>query len=173
MSPEQWLGAPDLRTASDVYALGVVLYETLTGRRPFESPSAVDLRQKHLRELPAPPNSIVPDIDSRLNAIVLKCLAKAEELRFKDFAELGAELEAVCRAKNLPYSVPTPAVLAETEARMTAIDWDARQRAFNALGKKEQALECAKRALQCEPHLSHLNLRVAQNLISLGRSQEA
>ena len=68
------LGPVDHR--ADLYALGVVLYELLTGRRPFRAATPIELREQILRADPPPPRSIEPDVPEELERICLRCLAK-------------------------------------------------------------------------------------------------
>ena len=74
-SPEQAQGF-ELDGRSDVYALGVVLYEMLTGVAPFTASSPVSVAYKHVRETPAPPSSLVPDLPDAMDHIVLTAMAK-------------------------------------------------------------------------------------------------
>ena len=87
-SPEQARG-DEVTGASDVYSLGIVLYEMLTGRRPFEADSAAGVALKRLNEDPPPPESFVP-VPSGLSAIVMRALQREPADRFPDagsFAE--------------------------------------------------------------------------------------
>ena len=87
-SPEQAAGgAPS--PASDVYSLGVILYEMITGQAPFVASNAGDLAQLHLTAKPLPPRSIEADIPEPLQQIVLKILAKEPSARYRTADQLG------------------------------------------------------------------------------------
>ncbi|MGH7327390.1 MAG: protein kinase domain-containing protein, partial [Polyangiaceae bacterium] len=95
MAPEQVAGEP-VDGRCDIYALGCVLYELVTGRRPFEGGSSVVVMGKQLRELPEPPRMRAPQrgIPVELDAIVMKALAKKPEDRFASASEMREALEA-------------------------------------------------------------------------------
>jgi CheY-like chemotaxis protein len=94
MSPEQLL-AEDVDGRSDLYSAGVVLYECLTGRLPFEAPSPISLIAKLLHDAPDPPESVNPDIPPALSALILRLLAKSADQRPKSAAELGQLLAQI------------------------------------------------------------------------------
>lgn len=87
VSPEQAQGK-ELTGASDIYSLGVVLYEATTGKLPFDGQDAVSVAVKQVNELPAPPSTINPNLDPTLEAIIMKALEKDPERRFKNASEM-------------------------------------------------------------------------------------
>jgi beta-lactam-binding protein with PASTA domain/tRNA A-37 threonylcarbamoyl transferase component Bud32 len=94
LSPEQAQGQ-GVTAASDIYSIGVILYEMLTGRLPFEGDSAVSVALKHLSEAPVPIAQLRPDVDPNLESVVMAALAKDPAHRWQDADELAVALESV------------------------------------------------------------------------------
>ncbi len=94
MAPEQAEGRPDLLDArTDVYGLGAVLYEILTGRPPFAGPDTTAVLRRVVHEPPAPPRSAVPATPPALEAVCLKALAKRPADRYGSAKELARDVE--------------------------------------------------------------------------------
>jgi serine/threonine protein kinase len=97
MSPEQITGEAPLTFHSDMYSLGVVLYELLTGRRPFQAENMDALLDKILKLDPLPPTEVRAGLPKDADAVVLRAMKKAPEQRYATWAEFALELSRVGR----------------------------------------------------------------------------
>jgi beta-lactam-binding protein with PASTA domain/predicted Ser/Thr protein kinase len=123
LSPEQAQGKPTT-PRSDIYSIGVILYEALTGRVPFEGDSAVAVALKQVSETPRRPSAINPDIPPALDAVVMRALAKDPDARFRDADAFLRALDAAEKAPDKPRPQDTAAFAAVSPEGETDIPGD-------------------------------------------------
>jgi beta-lactam-binding protein with PASTA domain len=129
LSPEQARGA-GVTAASDLYSVGIVLFEMLTGRVPFTGDTPVEIAMKHVNDQPRPPSAVAPGIPADLDRVVLRALAKSAADRYQTAEEFDSDLARI--EAGLPIARETAdaatAVLAAAGGGATAQTQVLRQR---------------------------------------------
>jgi eukaryotic-like serine/threonine-protein kinase len=114
MSPEQAIGLP-IDPRSDLYSLGVVLYEMLTGEPPYDADNPISIAMKHVDGRLRPPQEVDPSISEGMNAITVRLLAKDPEERYPDVASLVKDLDRV--GQGLRPTAATMCLMVEAVAQ--------------------------------------------------------
>ena len=130
VSPEQTQGK-ELGPTTDIYSLGIVMYEAATGQVPFEGDDAISVALKQVNEQPKPPSQINPNVDPSLESIILKCMQKDPAARFQTAEELyhvlrdymAGRMQAVnARTSVLPAAATANLNSTQTQAPIPATD---------------------------------------------------
>ncbi len=146
LAPEQALSSANAVPQSDIYSMGVVIYEMFTNERPFEGDKPIEIAMKHITQPPRPPRQVRPAIGPELEAVILKALAKKPEDRYQTGGELAAALEAALQATPIPAGASGEATLPEKPAPATDTSVDAR-----ATAATEPASEGAAESAAASP----------------------
>jgi tRNA A-37 threonylcarbamoyl transferase component Bud32 len=135
MAPEQAAGRKDLTVAADIYSLGVVLYERLTGQTPFTGETPLELLRQVREMEPARPSSLSPGLDRDLETVCLKCLEKDPAKRYASAEALADDLERWLRGE--------PIQARPTSTWERAVKWVKREPAVAALGSISAVISLA------------------------------
>ena len=119
ISPEQAMGEP-VGQGSDLYSLGVVLYEMLTGTLPYDAETSIGIAMKHVNGHLVPPRELNPEVPEGINAVTTKLLAKSPEERYADADELIEDLERVLEGFEPAAAKTTRVTTRPTPAAGTA-----------------------------------------------------
>ncbi len=126
-SPEQAAGE-NVSPASDVYSIGILTYEVLTGGPPFEAETGMGMALKHLREEPVPLRQLNPDVPLQVERIVRKVLAKEPAARYRTADQLGRILNSYSRLSDETLVVRRPAVVKPQPRREEPREYEATAR---------------------------------------------
>src|SRR5690242_10924147 len=105
-APEQAQGEI-VSPSADVYALGIVMYEMVTGHPPFDGDSPVAVAMQHIQDVPTPPREVNPNLTPSLEEVILRCLEKVPEMRFRDGSQLARALESLAENEQGDYNATT------------------------------------------------------------------
>lgn len=112
MAPEQAISSASVVPQSDLYAVGVILYQMFTGQLPFDAENPTDIAMQHMTELPRPLRELCPDLSVALERVVLKALAKEPDKRYASGADLAAAVEQALQVTRPGASARYPTMIA-------------------------------------------------------------
>ncbi|PJF36364.1 MAG: hypothetical protein CUN49_05765 [Candidatus Thermofonsia Clade 1 bacterium] len=132
IAPEQAVSSKNAVPQSDIYSLGICTYEMLTGRVPFDDPSAMSVALKHLHDMPPSPRLFAPDLPHSVEAVLFKVLDKDPERRYASGAEFsralalalfGGDTEHLPLLRSVPFTPALPSDSSPVRRLVPADDW--------------------------------------------------
>ena len=121
LSPEQVMGAP-AKESSDIYSLGIMLYEICTGTLPFLGNNAAAIMMQQVNTMPASPSLINPNLPPALSAVIMRCIAKDPAARFPSASAMVAALADVTRQGS--FNMPAPEVVGQSSGPINSMEMD-------------------------------------------------
>ena len=167
MAPEQFTDFASVTVRADLYSFGVMLYEMLTGARPFRAKSPEEWYHKHAKMMAQDPHVRKPDIPLRLSHLVMRCMAKDPKDRYADFAAVETELATLLRET---CQKEVPQVGTQTLEAWEILNKGA---ALSHLGRTKDAIACFDKALEAIPDFAAAWLNKGVALAKLGKDKEA
>ncbi|MEQ8189702.1 MAG: protein kinase [Candidatus Eremiobacterota bacterium] len=164
MAPEQWTEADRADKRADIYSFGIMLFEMVCRRRPFindqDRHPLVAYQMMHRFNSPPDPEQYRKDIPVKLKNLILKCLEKKPEDRYKFFEEILDELLMIySELTGKDYARKMPG-----EAQLKSEDLNNRALSYLDLGKKEEAIKLFEEAIKLDPHSIYANINLTMLL---------
>ncbi|MFP4497538.1 MAG: Stk1 family PASTA domain-containing Ser/Thr kinase [Vulcanimicrobiota bacterium] len=144
-SPEQAQGKPVDKTA-DIYSLGIMLFECLTGKLPFHGENPIAIALKQVQETPPLPSGINPSVGAELDEVVTRCLSKSADNRFQDVDEFIRGLKIAIGKKDVPDSIASSGSMEELEPTLIM-----KSGPLSSESKKEEIKEDSPRSTRKKP----------------------
>lgn len=145
MAPEQFTDFANVTVTADIYSFGIMLYEMLTGKRPFKARKPEDFYYQHLKVTPLDPLSIRKEVGEGLSRLTMKCMAKKSDQRYQNFDELERDLSALLKEQ---FKLEVPKTAREELDAWEIVNKGA---ALSNLGRDKEALAYFDQALKLLP----------------------
>lgn len=165
MAPEQARNEADQRT--DIYALGIVMFQAIAGRPPFVSKESIDIIVKHIREAPPELRSLVPEVPLEVNALVMKCLEKNPDARFQTMDEVLDAMRSATAGQGMSGIFADPRAASGTIPR-TSTPGALVEQATPAVGETSIPVEVTDSGLASRPSRKGLIAAVAAIIVTGG-----
>lgn len=169
MAPELFEEPPKPDTASDIYAFGVMLYELLTGKLPFDAGREESVIRMHLHQQPLDPREIKPNLDPLAGPIILRCMSKRASERYNSFEEIEGDLQQL--RTSIAGEAYEPAWASDLGASRDRLN--ERGLMHMDLGEWSDALACFRRSTELDPEQPRAWLNLARARLRMWQYNEA